>query len=67
MDLKKLTFYKKDDSFEKTNYRPISILPILSKAVDHCMYDEIYEYIDNLLSKAQWMVLEKDSICSIHQ
>ena len=25
--------YKKDDPFDKTNYRPISILPVLSKAL----------------------------------
>ena len=27
--------YKKDDLFEKANYMPISILPILSKAFEH--------------------------------
>ena len=41
------------DPFEKTNYRPISILPILSKAFERCLYDQIYWYIDSILSKAQ--------------
>ena len=38
--------FKKADTFEKTNYRPISVLPVLSKAFDRCLYDQIYEYID---------------------
>ena len=45
--------YKKDDPFDKTNYRPISILPVLSKAFERCLYDQIYEYIDTILSKVQ--------------
>ena len=34
--------YKKDDPFNKTNYRPISILPLLSKPFERCLYDQIY-------------------------
>ena len=45
--------YKKDDRFDKTNYRTISILPVLSKAFEGCLYDQIYEYIDTILSKVQ--------------
>ena len=45
--------YKKDDPFDKTSYRPISILPVLSKPFEHCLYDQIYEYIDTVLSKVQ--------------
>ena len=45
--------YKKDDPFHKTNYRPINILLVLSKTFEHCLYDQIYEYIDIILSKVQ--------------
>ena len=45
--------YKKDDPVGKTKYRPISILPILSKPFQRCLYDQIYEYIDTVLSKVQ--------------
>ena len=45
--------HKKDDPFDKTNYRPISILPVLSKPFERCLYDQIDEYIDTVLSKAQ--------------
>ena len=49
----KKAIYKKDDPFDKTNYRPISILPVLSKPFERCLYDQIYEYIDTILSKVQ--------------
>ena len=49
----KLACYKKDDPFDKTNYRPISILPVLFKAFQLCLYDQIYNYIDTILSKVQ--------------
>ena len=45
--------YKKDDSFDKNNCRPISILPVLSKAFERCLYDQVYEHIDTILSKVQ--------------
>ena len=43
--------YKKNDPFDKTNYRPISTLPVLSKTFEGCLYDQIYEYIDTILLK----------------
>ena len=45
--------YKKDDPFDKTYDRPISILPVLSKAFECCLHDQIYEYIDIISSKVQ--------------
>ena len=45
--------YKKDYPFDNTNYGPISILPVSSKAFERCLYDQIYEYIDTILSKVQ--------------
>ena len=38
---------------DKNNYRPVSILPSLSKAFEKCLYDQIYAYTDSILSKAQ--------------
>ena len=43
--------YKKDNPFDKTNYRTISILPILSKVYEWCLYDQIYDHFDSILSK----------------
>ena len=36
--------HKKDDKTDKENYRPISILPNLSKVYERLMYNQIYPY-----------------------
>ena len=43
----KLRFLKKDEKFLKTNYRPVSILPTVSKIYEQCLYDQINEYSQN--------------------
>ena len=48
--------YKKDVPFDKTNYRPINILPVLSKSFERCLYDQIYEYIDTVLKRFQYAI-----------
>ena len=43
--------YKKESRNEKEeNYRPVSILPNLSKIFERCMYDQLKDYFDKLLS-----------------
>ena len=42
--------YKKDDTTNKENYRPVSILPSVSKIFERNMYDQISNYIDKFLS-----------------
>ena len=44
---------KKESRNEKENYRPISILPNLSKVFERCMYDQLKDHFDKLLSKYQ--------------
>ena len=46
--------YKKDSRLEEKNYRPISILPILSKIYERIMHSQIRAYFDNILSKYQF-------------
>ena len=41
--------YKKDDRTDKTNYKPISILPAISKVFERSMRDQILEYINKYL------------------
>ena len=43
--------FKKKDKGNIENYRPISILPDLSKVYERCMYIRIYEYLNKILSK----------------
>ena len=42
--------YKKDDSTNKENYRPISILPTISKIFERLMFQQITSFVLNLLS-----------------
>ena len=45
--------FKKTDRENVENYRPVSILPALSKAYERCMYDKMYAYLNKILSKWQ--------------
>ena len=45
--------FKKDDKTDKENYRPISILPNLSKVYERLMYDQMYSFCDQIFSKLQ--------------
>ena len=42
--------YKKDDSTNKENYRPVSILSSVSKIFERSMFDQMSDYIDKFLS-----------------
>ena len=44
---------KKKDRENVENYRPVSILPVLSKVYERCMYDQMYAYLNKILSKWQ--------------
>ena len=48
-----IPIHEKDDKTDKENYRPISILPNLSKVYERLMYNQIYPYFDTLFSKFQ--------------
>ena len=43
--------HKKDDLSNKTNHRPVSILPSISKLFKRDMYNQIYLYMDEHLSR----------------
>ncbi len=48
--------YKDGDKDDPANYRPISILPALSKILERIIHTQLYEHIDNnnVLSNAQF-------------
>ena len=56
--------HKKHDTNDKNNYRPVSILPSLSKAFKKCLYDQIYAYTDSIFLRPN-VVLEKATVRSI--
>ena len=39
------------DPTDKANYRPVSILPLVSKVFEKIMYDQLYEYIEHFLNQ----------------
>ena len=55
--------YKKGEKSEFTNYRPISILPVISKLLERIMYNRIYKHItkNNLLYTKQFGFQAKNS------
>ena len=45
----------KKNRHEKKNYRPVSIISVISKILaKRCLYDQIYKSIDNNLSDIRW-------------
>ena len=44
---------KRGSRFEKNNYRPVSILPVLSKVFEKCLYKQTSSYFNDIFSKYQ--------------
>ena len=45
--------YKENKRHDKENYRAVSIISVISKILERCLYDQIYKNIDNTLSRHQ--------------
>ena len=45
--------FKKDDKADKTNYRPVTILPNLNKIYERFMQNQMYPYLNQIFSKYQ--------------
>ena len=45
--------FKKKDRHDKSNYRPVSIVPLLSKPLEHILYQQIDSHTKDILSKYQ--------------
>ena len=42
--------HKKDDEMKKDNYRPVSVLPAVSKVYEKVLYDQIYTAFNPIMS-----------------
>jgi len=42
--------FKKEDPLDKSNYRPVSILPLLSKMYERVIYNQLSDYGDTFLN-----------------
>ena len=60
---KVVPIFKKDDPHQPGNYRPISLLPAISKIFEKVVYKQVYNYMDtnNLLYKSQYGFRQKHS------
>lgn len=58
--------HKKKEKFIVNNYRPVSLLPILDKVFEKCIYDDIYTYFEkhSLFSSCQSGFRRNDSCIS---
>ena len=45
--------YKKGNRSEKGNYRPVSILPNISKVFERCIYKQMAQFFEGIISKYQ--------------
>ena len=41
-----IPFYNKGDKLEYSNYRPISLLPNISKIIEKAMYTRLYKFLE---------------------
>ena len=46
-----ISVIKKEEKLDKSNYRPVSILPVISKIYERLMYDQMYKYFGQIYSK----------------
>jgi hypothetical protein len=62
-----LPIYKSDDKRKCENYRSISILPIISKIFERCVFNQVYTYLNEntLLSKYQAGFRLKNSLIKL--
>ena len=47
------TVSKENSRNDKENYRPVSILPNISKIYERCLYKQLYDYFDVIFSRNQ--------------
>ena len=45
--------FKKNSRNDKEHYRPVSILPNISKIYERCLYTQLYDYFDVIFSRNQ--------------
>ena len=43
--------YKKVDPFDKKNYRPVSILPLLSRVCERVIYEQASNYFEHFVNE----------------
>ena len=57
---KVMPIFKKRDCSLMSNYRPISLLPTISKIFERVIHDQMFEYFNNLLIAEQQYGFQKN-------
>ena len=53
--------YKKEDPFDKKNYRPVSILPLLSKVYERVIYEQAWNYFETSFNESMCGIRKANS------
>ena len=54
--------YKEGEKSEKSNYRPISVLPVLSRLFEKLFYNQLYQYLE----RGGFLTSEKSGFRALH-
>ena len=53
--------YRKVDHFDKRNYRPVSILPLLSKVYERVIYEQAWNYFETSFNESMCGIRKANS------
>ena len=59
--------HKKDETTDKENYRPVSVLPLFSKIFEKVIYDQLSQYLEKYLNSLFMLFSESSFLttCSV--
>ena len=61
--------YEEGEKSERSNYRPISVLPVLSRLFEKLIYDQLYQYLERggllISDQSGFSALHLDSVLCI--
>src|SRR5690606_34615458 len=58
---KTIVLHKQGNKMLAENYRPISILPVISKLFERAIYDQLYSHLSPIITPSQYGFLPKSS------
>ena len=47
--------YKKDETINKENYRPVSVVPLISKIFERIIHDQVSQYLEKYKQYTLWI------------
>ena len=63
LDIARVTaIYKEGEKSEKSNYRPISVLHVLSRLFEKLIYNQLYQYLE----RGEFLTSEQSGFRALH-